>query len=621
MNSKQFAGFTRQFNVFKNPRTKLREWMLDNQYIQGLRWDKPIDRLTADVRAWMAVLEDKTDVVTNTVEEWHPLAFAAKANAEDTLTWHEAMNGPNKSGFLEAAVKEIDVLCKMNVWDVVDRAPWMTVVPSTWAFRIKRFPSGEIKKLKSRFCVAGNRQPEPEDPHSTYCPVVKWTTIRLMLILSVIENLESVQCDFTAAFVHAPIHRPDGYEHMTPEEQARSEVYISMPRGFEQAGKVLRLNKSLYGMRESPRNFYRFLRGNLEKVGFTCMEDIDPCLFVSDKVVCITYVDDNLYWSRKRSDIDEVLEKLRNLDMTLEIEDDVAGFLGVLIKKTPDGKITLTQEGLARRIVEALNIEHLPKVDTPAIGPLVKDDDGEPAHGTYNYSSVVGMLTYYVGHSRTELSFAASQVCRYVHAPKRSHEIALERIGQYIKGTLDKGLVLNPSDNLDIDCYVDADFAGLWPHEVKTDPSCVKSRTGFVICVANCPVVWSSKLQSDIATSTMMAEYTALSVAMKEVLPIQDLCKVLYKALGKDDNLVTNFKTTIHEDNNGALILAQLEPGHHTPASRFYAIRLHHWFRSLLKPKKISVKRIDTNEQRADILTKALSSQKFRELRLLLCGW
>ncbi len=127
--------------------------------------------------------------------------------------------------------------------------------------------------------------------------------------------------------------------------------------------------------------------------------------------------------------------------MQLEIESDVAGFLGVDIQRHPeDGSIHLVQEGLAKRIVEALGVGHLSAVSTPADGPLVKDEHGEPGNGLYNYASVVGMLNYYTGHSHPELAFATSQVCRFVHNPKRSHEIALERIGRYIKGTMDKGL-------------------------------------------------------------------------------------------------------------------------------------------------------------------------------------
>jgi hypothetical protein len=102
----------------------------------------------------------------------------------------------------------------------------------------------------------------------------------------------------------------------------------------------------------------------------------------------------------------------------------------------------------------------------------------------------------------------------------------LERIGQYLKATGDKGLILHPKSHkgwLDIDCYVDADFAGLWGYEDKQDPSCVKSRTGYVIFIADCPVLWVSRLQTDIATSTMEAEYSALSTAMRDVLPIKML--------------------------------------------------------------------------------------------------
>jgi hypothetical protein len=86
-------------------------------------------------------------------------------------------------------------------------------------------------------------------------------------------------------------------------------------------------------------------------------------------------------------------------------------------------------------------------------------------------------------------------------------------------------MILNPkqSDELDIDCFVDSDFAGLWGSEYPEDPTSVQSQTRFIICVAGCPVIWSSKLQSEISTSTMHAEYVALSSAMHELLPFQRL--------------------------------------------------------------------------------------------------
>jgi hypothetical protein len=251
---------------------------------------------------------------------------------------------------------------------------------------------------------------------------------------------------------------------------------------------------------------------------------------------------------------------------------------------------------------------------------LVKDEDGDPPDGTYSYASVIGMLQYLKGHSRPDLTFAVSQCARFMHGTRRSHEEALERIGQYLKGTMDAGLVLKPTSDLTIECYVDADFAGLWPYEDRQDPSCVRSRSGYVICISGCPVIWNSKLMRDIATSTMEAEYNALSLSMRDLLPFLTLTRTVLTSLGIEDTRVTTIKTVVWEDNAGALALARMEPGRMTPRSKFYAVK-YHWFRSKLKPNDIIVEKIGTNEQKADIMTKALRTIKFAEMRKKLLGW
>jgi hypothetical protein len=524
---------------------------------------------------------------------------------------------------MKAPEIEINTLVNdKDAWEVVTREGWMNVLPSTWAFKCKRRPDGSVKKYKARFCAGGHRQVENVDYFETFAPVVNWTTVRLMLVLSIILGLATQQLDYTAAFVQAPIDRPPDWDKMTPDEQDRSGVYVQMPRGFSQPGKVLKLKKSLYGLKQSPRNFFQFLKGKLEGVGFQQCQDVDPCLFISDKVVCLIYVDDTLLYSPRKEYIQEVVEKLRDAEMELEAEDSVAGFLGVNIErdeKDPD-KITLTQSGLAKRIVEALDVGHLPRKFTPADSkPLTKDIDGDPPDGRYNYASVIGMLQYLQGHSRPDITYAVSQCARFVHSPRRSHEIALEHLGRYLKFTSDKGLVLRPSGNIELDCYVDADFAGLWPHEDKEDPTCVKSRTGFVICVSDCPVIWISKLQHEIALSTMEAEYNALSYAMRSLLPLQQTLQVIASGIGLSSEAVT-IRTTVHEDNAGALTLANMEAGRVTPRSKHYAIKTH-WFRSKLKPNNISVVKIATKEQKADILTKGLTKDTFEDIRFQLCGW
>jgi hypothetical protein len=409
---------------------------------------------------------------------------------------------------------------------------------------------------------------------------------------------------------------------MTEEERDRSGVYLHMPRGFNQPGKVLKLNRSLYGLRQSPRNFFQYLKSKLELIGFKANIDIGPCLFISEKVICLVYVDDTLFFSPREEFINEVIEQLSKCELDLEVKDSVAGFLGVHIDwNNEDGSVKLTQSGLAKRIVDALNVSSMPRKFTPATkDPLVKDEFGDPANGAYNYASVIGMLQYLQGHLRPDIMFAVSQCARFSHSPRRSHEIALERIGQYLKFTSDQGLVLRPTGVLDINVFCDADFAGLcWSYEDALDPTCVKSRTGFVINLSNCPVIRTSKLQTEIALSTMEAEYNALSFAMCSTLPFKALVHSVTQGIGLESDNVASFRTTVWEDNAGALQLANMEPGRITPRSKHYAIK-YHWFRSHLKPNNIIIHKIDSNHQQADILTKGLTKDKFESIRKLLCG-
>jgi hypothetical protein len=173
-------------------------------------------------------------------------------------------------------------------------------------------------------------------------------------------------------------------------------------------------------------------------------------------------------------------------DVALNKEGTAEGYLGVEIQLDRK-KITFTQVGLTTRIIEALglNSKLSVAVATPADkAALGRDLAGQPASGSVNYASVIGMLVY-LGQSHPNIAFATHQCTRYTFAPKQSHEDALKRIGRYLKGTLENGLILNPSDDLKIDCFTDADFTGLWNRDKKQDPRCFCSQTGYVICLSD----------------------------------------------------------------------------------------------------------------------------------------
>ena len=606
-------------------RKKVRCSGLQEENLHGLNWN-PLSFLTSgreDTRRAMAHLLS----LHEDGQSWEPLALAAKGDdPENNPTWEQAMNGPLKEGYMEACRKEIETLKAMDVWDVVDRESWMNVLPSVWAFKRKLYPDGSVRKLKSRLCAGGHKQIHGVDYWSTFAPTVSWTTVRLMLILSTQLGLATRQVDYTAAFVHADIDKPPNYDLLTPEQQSQNGVFIEMPRGFSEPGKVCKLKKSLYGLAQGPRLWFQFLKSKLENVGFVQATEIDPCLFISDKVIILVYVDDTLLYAKNEADIDEVLTKLVDEQkMTLEVEDSVAGFLGVHIARDEKtGELELTQKGLIDRIVEAVGATDLPSVETPAIHVLGTDEEGDPASSTFNYASVIGMLWYVYSHSRPDLGYSVSSAARFAFNPKRSHELALIRIGQYLKGTSRRGLRLKPisTDKLRLDVYVDSDFMGLYGKERRENPDNVKSRAGHVMLLNGCPIIWSSKLMHQVALSTMMAEYYALSAAMKEVLPLLEVTKVVARALGIDESVITDFKTTVWEDNMGCLILAQHEPGHNTTRSKFYDVRVH-WFRQILHQEgsQMTVEKIASEDQLSDIFTKITKPDTFRDLRARLMGW
>jgi Reverse transcriptase (RNA-dependent DNA polymerase) len=562
-------------------------------------------------RMMKLIHEEKLDE-DGLLDSVHLLAFAARANADDTPNINQALNGPDAEGFYDAMKQEMEQLESMGAWEVVPRsqASSKNILPTTWAFRRKRFPDGRVRKLKARMCVRGDKQIEGVDYFETYAPVVSWTTIRLLLVLSVIADLKTVQVDYTSAFVQADI---------------QEEVYISMPRMFEQAGYVLKLKKSVYGLKQSPLNFFLCLKEALESRGFV-QSQLDPCLFSNGSVICLCYVDDCLFFGAQQEMIDSVLEDLQNPKdaslrrMLLQRESDVAGFLGIQMKRQDDGSIELTQTGLIDRILNVLGLEDARTSSIPAdTKTLGKSVNSESTKESWSYSSVVGMLMYLCSNSRPDITFAVHQCARFTHCTRRVHEQAVKRIARYLRGTKDKGMIIKPNGDLKLDCYADADFAGLWNSEGATDSSCVKSRTGFVITFGDVPLVWQSKLQTEIALSTLEAEYIALSTSMRTLIPLRalvaEVCNGLQIVRSTESKV-----STVFEDNNGCLTLAKAAFPNMTPRTKHIAVK-YHWFRSHLKPGEIDAVRIDTKHQKADIFTKGLPTSEFAEKRKMIMGW
>jgi hypothetical protein len=138
----------------------------------------------------------------------------------------------------------------------------------------------------------------------------------------------------------------------------------------------------------------------------------------------------------------------------------------------------------------------------------------------------------------------------------QSHELAIMQIGRYLCDNTNRGIIYKVDRSMGLEVYADADFAGGWSAADWDNADNVLSQTGFVICYANCPVIWCSKLQTEIALFTTEAEYIAMSHALGETIPIQNLIKEIQSIFALP-NPMTDFCITLHEDNLSAIAMAE----------------------------------------------------------------
>jgi len=254
---------------------------------------------------------------------------------------------------------------------------------------------------------------------------------------------------------------------------------------------------------------------------------------------------------------------------------------------------------------------------------LHPDATGTPFNNrTFHYRSIIGKLNILEKSTRPDIAYAVHQCARFVENPTELHAEAIKRIGRYLLGTATKGLILRPTkDNTSFDCWVDASHAGEWRKhgkEAVNDSTTAKSRSGYVLLYAGCPIVWASKLQTEIALSSTEAEYITISSATREVIPL--LC-LMEEA--RQHRLPINVeKSQVHcrifEDNSGALEMARAPKMR--PRTKHINIKYHH-FLSQVTTGLLSLHPVSSEDQFADIFTKPLPDTPFLKHRKAIMGW
>eukprot|EP01083_Nonionella_stella_P274358 931200_1 len=581
------------------------------------RQSKPTNRFTYthDKQSRTHTIPEASYVFDMMEDQWAMAASKSQTNP-DMFTYDQAMASEHRSEWIEAAKKEIDSLDKLGCWNEVPvHQATSKIIPGTWVLRIKRAPDGSFKKFKARYCIRGDLQ---EGVFETFAPVTQFSSVRLFLAWSLMLDWNTCSIDFSNAFIQADLDEP---------------AYIYLPRGFRSSigqKSCLKLNKSIYGLSVAPRLWFQKILKTLLKLGLKQSKH-DQCLLFRNDLFLVLFVDDIGLAYSSQEVLNTFIQRLKDEGFTLTMEESFNEYLGVKYEKHADGSVSMTQDGLIQKIIEATGMQECNPNRVPSSREaLGMNPDGEPMTDTWNYRSVVGMLLYLTTNTRPDIAFAVSQAARFSHNPKASHASAVKTIIRYLAGSKTKGINYKRPKKLTLDCFVDADFAGLYGRDPDNEPTAAKSRTGYIISLGGCYILCKSQLQTTIALSTSEAEYGALSSAMRVVLPIRDVVLELLNYVDLVDSHGTSifpetsdpstFETFIHEDNNTALSLAVNQ--RITSRTKHWCVKSHFfWYHVNDKSKHIKCVKVDTKLQRADYLTKGLSVDLYTNCRKLNQGW
>ena len=547
-----------------------------------------------------------------------PICFKASSDP-DTMYYHQAMKAQDKENFIKAIVKEINAHISNKHWEMVPltEVPEGTkILDAVWSMKRKRdIKTRQVYKYKARLNVHGGQQIQGVHFDETYSPVVNWHSIRILSILSMICGWKSRQVDFVLAYPQADIPYAN---------------YMNLPHGVEMTEDkkpcVLKLRKNLYGGRNSGLLWYQHLTDALDNIGFQ-KSKFDDCVWFKKDVIFAFYVDDGIFWCKDEKKINQAIKDLQNKDkakksLVLEDQGDITDYLGLNFEVRKDGSIKMSQPHLIDQVIDEVKLDKKTFSKPIPASPtklLRRDPKQKIISEPFDYRKVIGKLNFLEKSSRPDLSFSVHQCARFSSDPREEHYEAVRYIAKYLKENRDEGIILKPDFSKSLEVWVDADFSGNWhPENADTDESTAKSRSGYLITYAGCPVHWKSKLQTQIALSSCESEYIALSQSMRDAIPIMDFLQELQDRGFIENTNGTTIKCKAFEDNSGAVELANVPKIR--PRTKHINLVYHH-FRSFVKSGRVKVIQVSTDDQLADILTKPLGRNLFQKFRNKILKW
>ncbi|CAL5350327.1 unnamed protein product [Camellia sinensis] len=484
-----------------------------------------------------------------------------------------------------AMIEEMKALRKNGTWELTELPTGKRPVGCKWVYTVKHKADGSIERYKARLVAKGFTQTYGIDYQETFAPVAKMNSVRALLSLAANLDWPLYQFDVKNAFLHGDLEE---------------EVYMDIPPGFEDhqtEGKVCKLRKSLYGLKQSPRAWFERFTQAMFKYGFK-QSQADHTLFVKHSscgktTALIVYVDDIVLTGNDSGEI-PLLKKYLAKEFEIKDLGSLKYFLGIEVARSKDG-IFISQRKYVLDLLKETGMLGCKACATP-LEPNQKlgDDEGGEVVDKGSYQRLVGKLIY-LSHSRPDIAVAVSIVSQFMHAPRQIHFEAVMRILKYLKSAPGKGLYFSKYDHLRVEAYTDADWAGS-----VTDR---RSTLGYCTFVGGNLVTWRSKKQNVVARSSAEAEFRAMA---------QGVCELLWiKLLLSDLGIAQTDSMRLYCDNKAAINIAH-NPVQHDRTKHVEIDR--HFIKEKLTSGTICTPFVQSGDQLADILTKGLGNKPFHDI-------
>ena len=509
--------------------------------------DSPEQQFEAASQYNGAVEKDKKKTPASS---WVPNMYAQAIASPQAEEWEAGMHKKLKS---------------LDEHEAADLIPFIkvprgcSIIGTRWVTRVKT-----DGRFKERIVVQGWAQQHGLDCFTTFAPVCRIASQRLLLAVAPSRDWRVLAMDVQTAFLNGKLEE---------------DVYTKQTPGFETIDErtnrplVMKLRKSLHGIRQSLSVWNRTIDKDLRKMGFTPTAS-DSCVYTMGSrntyIMLTLFVNNPFMTGPSNASMAEV-ERLLMEKFAMTDLGNVSQILGIEVKRDKAaGAIKLSQEQDTLSVLKRFNMSDCNPVPVPGIGKeLSAQLEGRVLLNetmTKLYQAIVGSLIFLTQCTRYDVAFSTMKAARHMAKPTTVHMAAVKRILRYLRGTHNLAIVYKRGSSFDLTGYCDASYG-------MGDPKNMRFTTGSMLFSAGGLTNFSSQLQKITAQSATEAEVIALNTLNTCAKNRLSLSGILGE-LGWP-----NFRSfRISSDNRGAFLLSA--NGNYSNRSKHIAIRfstLRHW--------------------------------------------